>query len=511
MSSEAIIYARVSSLKQVKEGNGLSSQIAICKEHCKTNDLKPVKEFQDDTTGGNADRKGLNELKKWLAKNKSKRVVVVFDALSRVARDVRVYHEIKDAAKKNGACFSCPTFRFDDSPEGEFAENIQISVDQFQRQQNARQTKDRTKGRLLNGYWCMKAPFGYRSDGKGKVIVPHETFAPIAKAALEGYASGHFQTHREVRSFIEQHPEFRANRKTARLGNNFVKDMLKRSIYAGYFEYAPWDVPMTKGKHEPLISIGTHKKIQDRLSQRVTAPFRKDIALDFPLRGFIVCADCGSPLTGYWATNRKKVKYPYYECHKKGCESSRKAIPRDKLELEFVELLGQLQPSADIVAAARAILKDMWKQREAHLLDRRKVLKANMQKIEAEIEGFLDRIVETRNPSIVSAYEKRISNLQREMMVFEEEQSNLGKKQPDFEELFEHTINILSSPCEIWKNKGFRWKRLVLKTVFSERVPYCRNQGLRTAKTTFPFKALSRFFGEDGVLVPPHGLEPRTY
>ena len=511
MKNVAVIYARVSSLKQVREGNGLSSQIAICNEHCKSHNFEAVEIFQDDTTGGSGDRKGLNSLKQWLVRNKAKNVVVVFDALSRLARDVRIYHEIKDAAIKAGARFSCPTFRFEDSPEGELSENIQISVDQFQRQQNAKQTKSRTKGRLINGYWCMKAPFGYRSDGKGKVMVPHETFAPIAKAALEGYASGHFQTHGEVRTFIEDHPDFKVGRKKPRVGNNFVKNLLSRSIYAGYFDYAPWGVPVTKGKHQPLISLETHKKIQDRLNQRVTAPFRKDIALDFPLRGFILCADCGSPLTSYWATNRKKVRYPYYECHKKGCASHRKAIPREKLEIEFEECLDQLQPSADIVVAARAMLKDMWDARRAHLAERRKSLTVDARKIEAEIESFLDRIVETTNPSIVSAYEKRVTHLQRQLAILEEQKANLDEKQPPFEDLFEHTIEILSTPCDIWRKRDIRWKRLVLKSVFAERLPYSRSEGLRTAKTTFAFKALSAPKGADEILVPPHGLEPRTY
>ncbi|WP_422802520.1 recombinase family protein [Sulfitobacter pontiacus] len=508
MKNVAAIYARVSTLKQVKEGNGLSSQIAICNEHCKNNGFDAVEIFQDDTTGGSGDRKGLSNLKHWLACNKAKNVVVVFDALSRLARDVRIYHEIKDAAIKAGARFSCPTFRFEDSPEGELSENIQISVDQFQRQQNAKQTKSRTKGRLINGYWCMNAPFGYRSDGKGKVMVPHETFAPIAKAALEGYASGHFQTHGEVRAFIENHPDFRASRKNPRVGNNFVKDLLSRSIYAGYYDYAPWGVPVTKGKHHPLITMQTHKKIQDRLNQRTTAPFRKDIALDFPLRGFIVCADCGSPLTSYWATNRKKVRYPYYECHKKGCLSHRKAIPREKLELAFEERLGQLQPSADIVVAARAMLKDMWDMRRAHLAERRKSLKVDAKRIDAEIEGFLDRIVETENTSIVSAYEKRVTHLQCQLAILEEEAANLDIKQPAFEDLFEHTIEILSTPCDIWKKGDFRRKRMVLKSVFAERLPYSRSEGLRTAKTTFAFKALSTPKGEEEILVPRRGLEP---
>ena len=221
MPNIAAIYARISSLKQVSQGKGLQSQIRICNDHCKMNNFEVVEVFTDDTSGGSDDRQGLKDLRKWLSRNKGKSVVAVFDALSRVSRDVKIYHEIKDAALVAGARFSCPTFRFDDTPESELNENIQVSVDQYHRKQNAAQTKRRTHARLSEGYWCFKAPFGYRSDGKGKMMVPDEVLAPTAKAALEGYASGHFQTHAEIRQFIETNPDFLAVRK-APIGNNVV-------------------------------------------------------------------------------------------------------------------------------------------------------------------------------------------------------------------------------------------------------------------------------------------------
>lgn len=74
-----------------------------------------------------------------------------------------------------------------------------------------------------------------------------------------------------------------------------VTFILKHTIYAGFIEKPEWNVPLTKGKHEALISYDTHLIIQDRLNDRAVAPARKDIDQDFPLRGFLVCeaADTG--------------------------------------------------------------------------------------------------------------------------------------------------------------------------------------------------------------------------
>jgi site-specific DNA recombinase len=503
----AAIYARVSTTKQVKEGNGLQSQISTCIEHCKNNAFEVVEVFKDDSTGGNDVREGLSCLKRWLAQNKSKNVVVVFDALSRLSRDVKVYHEIKDHVVAAGAKFSCPTFRFDDTPEGELSENIQVSVDQYHRKSNAAQTMRRQRSRIADGYWCLASPFGYRSGGKGKVIVEHEVFGPIVKAALKGFACGHFQTQTEVQKFIEAHPEFRRHR-TNGLGHSVVKTVLTNVIYTGYLEYKPWEISLREAKHEPLISMRTFEQIQLRLKEKAKAPQRKDLSKDFPLRGFVTCADCGSPFTAAWSANRTGVKYPYYFCHKKGCVGYRKSIRRDHLEQEFSDRLASMQPSSDMLDASRVILSDIWEDRTKQADARRKRLQHEAKKLEAEIEGFLDRTVDTTEESIIGAYEKRVAGLQRQLAITTEKSADLGLKQPSFEKMFEHTINILSSPCDIWKKPDIKWKRMVLKIVFAERLPYCRNQGLRTAKTTYPFKALASSEQEFGILVRVTGFEP---
>ena len=108
--------------------------------------------------------------------------------------------------------------------------------------------------------------------------------------------------------------------------------------------------------------------------------------------------------------------------------------------------------------------------------------------------------------------EKRVATLQRQMAITTEKQEELGQTQPSFEGMFEHTINILSNPCDIWKNNDFQSKRMVLKVVFAERLSYCRKTGLRTAKTTYPFKALTDPEGVFGKMVRAVGVEPtRAY
>ena len=79
--------------------------------------------------------------------------------------------------------------------------------------------------------------------------------------------------------------------------------MLKYPIYAGYIEYAPWGISLRKGRHEPLISCETFLRIQEKLKVGAYAPARKNLHVDFPLRGAVNCV-CDKPLTAGWTKGR---------------------------------------------------------------------------------------------------------------------------------------------------------------------------------------------------------------
>lgn len=269
------------------------------------------------------------------------------------------------------------------------------------------------------------------------------------------------------------------------------------------------DVSLRKGKHEGLISFETFEKIQNRLTSTAKAPARKDINADFPLRGFILCDDCCKPMTACWSQG-KNQKYPYYLCATRGCESYRKSIKRDELEAAFKDVLMRLEPSKGLFQIAKAMFKDAWDMRLAQASHAAKSLKLNVTKIEKQIDVLLDRIVDSGNGSVVAAYEKRISKLEREKALTEEKLASNGKPRRTWEESFEHALRFLSSPWDIWKNSDLVGKKTVLRLAFMEPLAYRRNEGLRTPNFAVPFKALGDICSGKSEMVHPTGFEPVT-
>jgi hypothetical protein len=134
--------------------------------------------------------------------------------------------------------------------------------------------------RSLSGYKYEKR------GGHGKMLVRNEPLASIVQEALEGYASGCFDTQVEVKRFLESQPDFPKDLPDGQIRNQRITDILSRATYAGHIEVPNWDVPLRKGHHDGLISLAVFQQIQDRLKGGARAPARKDINEDFPLRGF---------------------------------------------------------------------------------------------------------------------------------------------------------------------------------------------------------------------------------
>src|SRR5690606_12707927 len=99
-------------------------------------------------------------------------------------------------------------------------------------------------------------------------------------------------------------------------------------------------------------------------------------------------------------------------------------------------------------------------------------LKGNIAQIEKQIEALLDRIVDSGNTTVIAAYEKRISKLEREKVLAQERLATNGKPRLTLEESFEHALAFLSSPWSLWRNSDLIGRKTVLRLAFLEPLAY---------------------------------------
>ncbi|GAA6210951.1 recombinase family protein [Hyphomicrobiales bacterium 4NK60-0047b] len=506
---KAVIYCRVSSAKQTINGTGLSSQETRCREYASYKGYQVTEVFQDDMTGKIAKRPAMVAMLNYLRQSKAQSCVVIIDDISRLARGLEAHLELRVLISKAGGKLESPSIEFGEDSDSLLIENMLASVAQHHREKNGEQTKNRMRARMMNGYWVFPAPLGYhfeRQPGNGRVLVRSEPLASIIAEGLEGYATGRFQSRSELKRFYENQPHFPKSKK-GEVTFRTLEKLLSRPIYAGVITRKSWGLNMIEGKHEPLISYETYLAIQSHSKALANAPARKDLNQDFPLRGFVTCGHCNQPMSAYWAKGRNK-KYPYYECFQKGCEGHRKSIRKDVIEGEFESLLTDLTPSEDLFRMAFHMFKDMWENKAEKLKKLHVGINRELVELDKKIEQFLERIVETNNNSLITAYENKIEDLQSRKHLLIEKRGTSTQNSGDIKRVFRTAFEFLQNPQKLWLSDHLEDKRAVLKLVFVERVPYTRNEGFRTAKTTLPFKVLAEHSGNGMQMAEKKGFEP---
>ena len=135
--------------------------------------------------------------------------------------------------------------------------------------------------------------------------------------------------------------------------------------------------------------------------------------------------------------------------------------------------------------------------------DAARTLQGQPDAIDDEIGKLVDRIVSASHARVVTAYEDKIDALERKKLILAEKAVPAPRKQAPFDETFEPGLRFLSNPYNLWKKGSFETKRLVLRLLFIEPIPYDRGNGFRTPQTSNVFRAFSGFSTQESEMVRP--------
>lgn len=507
-----LIYCRVSSQRQVNEGDGLGSQEKRCLDWVKSKDGVVEKIFRDEgVSGGLFDRPAMGCLIAYIDAHQNKNYVVVFDDLARLARQLSVHLRLRmELVNKRGVKLECLNFNFDDSPQGEFIEMVMASSAQLARAQNRQQVIQKQQARLERGYWSFCPPLGLknvRTKEDGKVLVPAEPYATIFKEAIEGYERNLLVTQDEVKKFIvKQYKEHGITRNASIHG---VQETLRNPLYAGYVEYLPWKVERREGKHKGIISKETYQNVQDKLLGRTKVHLRKDYSLDFPLRSWVACNGCGNAYTASWVGGRTK-RYPTYACNHRECCYRFKSVQKGKIEPEFEKLLSNKKAGKDIERLAKAIFMDAWQEGSEEFKLDKQSLDNKIAKIDEQITNLADRVSTSTNQALITAYESKIAKLAGEMEEITSENLKPQYTKEQFGTALESVLQALENPLLLWKSDNMEDIRTVQYMYFDQPPRYDYEKGFGTVKYSDAIELFSAFGSEKTPSVETEGNEPSS-
>ena len=256
---QAVVYARVSSKEQEKEGFSIPAQLKLLKEYAAANGFMVAEEYVDVETAKQTGRAAFGEMVAYLKAHPSVRVILVekTDRLYRNLKDWVTIDELEVEIHfpKEGVVLS----RESRSSE-KFMHGIKVLMAKNYIDNLSEETRKGMKEKAEQGFWPSVAPLGYRNvtraDGK-KIIEPDETAAPLIQKLFEWYARGDISVKEVTKKARAAGLAFRKS--GARIPRSTVAAILRNRIYTGRFD---WDGKTYDGRHQALISIDLWEQVQ---------------------------------------------------------------------------------------------------------------------------------------------------------------------------------------------------------------------------------------------------------
>jgi DNA invertase Pin-like site-specific DNA recombinase len=301
---EAVIYARVSSKDQEKEGYSIPAQLELLRAYAGTKGLTVTQEFIDVETAKGAGRTNFGRMVAFLKKHTNCCMILV-EKTDRLYRNFRDYVTIDDL----GAEIHLVKENVVLSPESRSSEKFMHGIKVLMAKNYIDNLSEESRKGMLEkarqGMWPSYAPLGYRNvsglDGK-RWIEPDPDLAPIILQMYEMYAIG---THSLKEVAKVGHQNGLAYRKSRdKVPTSTVHKILRNRIYTGDFDF---EGVRYRGKYTPIVSLDLWEKVQAILDGRATSKIRTK---KFAFSGLLKCGHCGCAIVG----ELKKGRYVYYRC-----------------------------------------------------------------------------------------------------------------------------------------------------------------------------------------------------
>jgi site-specific DNA recombinase len=407
---QAVIYARVSSKEQEKEGFSIPAQLKLLKEYAATNGFVVAQEYIDIETAKQTGRAAFGQMVAYLKAHLSVRVMLVekTDRLYRNLKDWVTVDEldVEMHFPKEGVVLS----RESRSSE-KFMHGIKVLMAKNYIDNLSEEARKGMQEKAEQGIWPTKAPLGYRNitgpDGK-KVIAADPALSPIVARLFEWYARGDISLKEAAR---EAHAAGLTYPKSgAKVPVSTVHTILRNRLYTGWFE---WNGKLIQGKHEALVPVELWERVQGVLDGRFAKKGKRG-RHDFAFSGLLACHACGCAIVG----EIKKERYVYYHCtgYADKCRGNpascrRKYVREESLEAQFTELLGRLKFDDEVLEWVRDAL-------HASHADERREHEEAIKRHQAEHKRLQDRInamyVDKLDGMVDTAFYERMSNQWRE-------------------------------------------------------------------------------------------------
>ncbi|MBX9449606.1 MAG: recombinase family protein [Taibaiella sp.] len=334
----ADLYIRVSTDEQADKGYSQRSQEEALRKYCSIHHITIRRVMIEDYTARTFNRPEWTKYLADLRKNKRKSNLVLFVKWDRFSRITSDAYQMIAALKKLGVEPQATEQPLDLSiPENKIMLAFYLASPEVENDRRALNVIDGMRRARKEGRYMGLAPYGYinrSTEEARKYIAPKEPEANILQWVFREIAKGKYNADQifrmaQKRGFSKQRAHFYT--------------IVRNPVYCGKIhvpQYKDEESRYVKGLHEPIITEALFYDAQDVLDGRKRTFNLKVVAnRSLPLRGFLLCPECGRVLTGSASKGYSKY-YTYYHCQT-GCSFR---IRAEDVNEQFISQLKKIYP-----------------------------------------------------------------------------------------------------------------------------------------------------------------------
>lgn len=491
--ARAVLYARVSTAEQEREGFSVPAQQKLLREYAIANDLTVTSEHVDVETAKRAGRPGFNAMLAYIRSHPSVRHILV-------EKTDRLYRNLKDWVTMDGLDVEIHFVKENvvlskDSRSSEkFMHGIKVLMAKNYIDNLSEETRKGMLEKAEQGIWPSFAPVGYSNvlgaNGK-RIIAIDPELGPKVTKLFEWFETGRYSIRELTQKARVAGMRYRKSGKP--LGGSTINSILRNRLYTGSFE---WLGKLYEGSHTPLTTYATWTNVQDILDGRSISNIHGNRHA-FAFTGLITCGHCGCAVTA----EIKKGKYIYYHCSRFKARCPEPYVRQEILDEKFAAVLRQLHVDDDIFALVRRALRETATAEQRERDERIAALRSEADRLLQRLDAlYIDKL----DGRITAEFHDRVSRQwrdERDRTLRDMESLNVAE-----DDLIDDGIALM----DIARNahQGFPRQPLAIKqralNLVLSNATYAN--GELTVEFRQPFEYLTQLPNDGGENPPPKGL-----
>lgn len=388
---KAVIYARVSSKEQEKEGYSIPAQLKLLRDYALQKGFSVVQEYEDVETAKHAGRTNFTEMAKFLKAESKKGESANRCRAILVEKTDRLYRNLKDwvILDELGVEIHFVKENFVLSEDSRSSEKLMHGIKVLMAKNYIDNLSEETKKgmaeKAAQGVYPGGAPLGYlntQAEGK-RIIQLNPEVAPLIAKLFEWYVTGKHSLLEVAKMATAEGLTY--GKAGSKIHRSLVHRILTNPIYYGGFR---WKGKLYEGKHEPLISKGLFDAVQERLSDmgKPRAQQRKN---RWAFQGLVSCGHCGCALTA----EIQKGKYVYYHCTGNRGRCPEKYVREEEIARQFGQALKAIKMDDEVLAWVTLALRESHRDEKQHHDEMIAKLQRQYQKLQHRIDQiYVDKL-----------------------------------------------------------------------------------------------------------------------